>query len=53
MMVRRGRIQNPSTLRVRVLMKAIMNSQTLMMKMRRDLMRKAVLVTLKKISVTQ
>ena len=42
-------IQNlPSIPRVRVRMKATMNSQTLMMKMKRDLTKKAVLVTLKK-----
>ena len=45
-----GLIQNPSTRRVRVHMKATTSSQTLMMKMKRDLMRKAVLVPLKKIN---
>ena len=38
-------IQNLSIPRVRVRMKATMNSQTLMMKMKRDLTKKAVLVT--------
>ena len=41
-------IRNQSTRQVRVHMKATMNSQTLMMKMKRGLMRKAVLVPLKK-----
>ena len=45
-----GPIQIQSTRRVRVHMKATMNSQTLMMKMKRELTRKAVLVTLKKIN---
>ena len=53
MMLIQSPIRNQSTRQVRVHMKAIMNSQTLMMKMRRDPTRKAVLVTLKKISVTQ
>ena len=46
-------IQNQSTRQVRVHMKATMNSQTLMMKKRRDLTEKAVLVTLKKTRLTQ
>ena len=41
-------IRIQSTRQVRVHMKATMNSQTLMMKMKRGLMRKAVLVPLKK-----
>ena len=53
MMLIQSLIRNQSTRQARVHMKAIMNSQTLMMKMRRDPMRKAVLVNLKKTNLTQ
>lgn len=46
-------IQNQSTRQVRVHMQVTMNSQTLMMKKRRDLTEKAVLVALKKTRLTQ
>ena len=46
-------IQNQSTRQVRVHMQVTMNSQTLMMKKRRDLTEKAVLVALKKTRLKQ
>ena len=52
-MMRLSPIQNQSTRQVRVLMQVTMNSQTLMMMKRRDLKRMTVLVTLKKIRLTQ
>ena len=53
MMLIQSLIRNQNTRQARVHMKAIMNSQTLMMKMRRDPTRKAVLVNLKKTNLTQ
>ena len=46
-------IQNQSTRQVRVHVQVTMNSQTLMMKKRRDLTEKAVLVALKKTRLKQ